>query len=54
MEEENAFEEADRVDQILNVLEVNDDLIDDNNDNDDITAPPSGASLMSRSTTFPV
>lgn len=48
-DEDNAFEDAERVDDILNVMDM--DLI---NNVDDVTAPPSGASLVSRSSTFPV
>ena len=48
-DEDNAFEDAERVDDILNVMDM--DLI---NNVDDVTAPPSGTSLVSRSSTFPV
>lgn len=60
MEEDNALEDAGRIDTMLSVMGGNEDNlissknpfnIDKNNDN---TAPPSGVSLLSRSSTFPV
>ena len=57
VEEEHAFDDADA--DILNVRDENEDLLQINKiiescNNEDITAPPSGASLISRSSTFPM
>ena len=64
VEEEIALEDAGRIDKILNhmdnhtsdeeeILVINQDPFE-NLDNNDNTAPPSGVSLLSRSSTFPV
>ena len=64
VEEEIALEDAGRIDKILNhmdnhtsdeeeILVINQDPFE-NLDNNDNTAPPSGVSLVSRSSTFPV
>ena len=61
LENENVFDEVEKVDNILNIMDADPELLHINNDDInedvrelDVTAPPSGTSFVSRSSTFPV
>ena len=56
LEADRALEEAEKVESLLDVMEEEDRLlrVEEGEVDTDTTAPPSGVSLISRSSTFPV
>ena len=56
MKEQIRLEEAEKVHSLLDMVDIQDQLlkVEEMNESTDNTAPPSGVSLISRSSTFPV
>ena len=54
LEADRALEEAEKVESLLDMMEEENKLVMVEEGDTDTTAPPSGVSLISRSSTFPV